>query len=187
MRSLRIHSDDGYSLSELLVVMGLIGFVIAGAYALFRLTSTGAAMSSRDSWISQEIGQPLENMERVLIQQAPPMIETGLYVCEVRTDQDRDNHYEYHHFEATTDGQLVDTYHEDVDRPTSQLIVWSRNNANRAQGVPLMTYYDIDGTDISGETGLYIQKYAVSVVVTIVTDQDGSIYSDSRRIFFRNR
>lgn len=183
----RFHKDDGYSLSELLVVIGLLGLVLSGAYALFNLASQGAAQSSRESWISREIAQPLENMERFMLQQAPPMVTVERYICEVKTDQDRDNHYEYHRFEATADGVLRETYHEDVDRPTAEVRVWSRTNANVAQGVPLFTYFDIDGTDISTEDVQYIKTYAASAEIRIVTDQDGETYADSRRIFFRNR
>ncbi|MHB1452128.1 MAG: hypothetical protein ACYCXR_09940 [Coriobacteriia bacterium] len=183
----RLHNDDGYSLSELLVVLGLIGLVLSGAFALFRLTSMGAAQSSREAMISREIGQPLENIERFMLQQAPPMITVDRYVCEIKTDQDRDNHYEYHRFEATADGFLRETYHEDIDRPALEIRTWSRTNANVVQGVPLFTYFDIDGTDISAEEIQYIKTYAASAVITIVTDQNGETYQDSRRVFFRNR
>jgi len=184
-----LRQDDGYSLSELIVVLGLIGLVLSGAYALYNLASAGAAQSSRESWISREIGQPLENVERILMQQSPPLVAAGPYSCTVKTDQDRDNHYEYHTFEATADGRFVQTYREDVDRPTPQVQVWSDHNANNVGGspVPVFVYYDNDGNDLSGEEELYVKVYASSVEVTLVTDHDGAIYSDMRRLYFRNR
>lgn len=185
--SRRIRDDAGFTLSELLVVVGLLGIVVGGAYALFNLARVGTDQSNEAAWTSREIGQPLENMERMFTQQAPPLVESGTYICEMKTDQDRDNHYEYRRFEATADGQLIETRYELIDSPTPWVSVWSEHNANVASGTPMFTYYDIEGSDITSASPLHIQQYAASVVVEIVTDHDGTIYSDSRQIFFRNR
>lgn len=177
----------GYTLTEMLVVIGLLGFVVGGAYALFHLARTGTDMSDKQAWTSREIGQPLEHMERLLSQQVPPLITGDAYVCEIKTDQDRDNHYEYHRFEATADGRLVERVYELVDNPTPRTVVWSQNNTNRATGRRIFTYYDIAGNNLQGQQPLYVQQYAASVVIEVVTDRDGDVYSDSRQVFFRNR
>lgn len=182
-----LRDDSGFTLSELLVVIGLLGIVVGGAYALFYLARVSTDDSSAQAWSAREIGQPLENMERMFSQQAPPLVTAETYRCKFQTDQDRDDHYEYHQFEATTDGRLIETVYELVDRPTPRVAVWSTSNANRASSTPLFTYYDIEGTDITTRSAVYIQQYAASVDVTIVGDHNGREYSDSRRIFFRNR
>lgn len=182
-----LRRDGGFTLSELLVVVGLLGFVVGSAYALFHLAQVGTEESAAQAWTSREIGQPLENMERMFTQQAPPMVSSERYVCEIKTDQDRDNHYEYHRFEATTDGRLVETVYEQVDNPTPRVAEWSLHNVNRTTSTPMFTYYDIEGTDITDRAAVYIQQYAASVTIEIVTDHNGEQYSDSRRIFFRNR
>lgn len=191
MKRRLLHTDDGFSLSELLVVIALMGIVLSGAWALFRLASMGAAQSSQQAWISREVGQPLENAERAFSQQSPPLQEVDRYFCTIRTDQDRDDLYEVHRFEATTDGRLIVRYHEELPSPTAvpvtQTRVWSRHNANRTAGIPLFTYLDANGADISTTSAANIKQKAMSVIVTIVTVHEGKQYSDSRQVFFRNQ
>lgn len=181
--------DDGYTLTELLVVMALLGLIVSAAFALLGLVNKGTAQSSREAWMSREIGFPLEHLERLLTQQAPPMITVGPYVCELRTDQDRDNHYEVHRFEATTDGRLVQTTTEQVDSPTPRVTVWSTSNVNRDPdfGQPLFVYYDADGKDMTGETDIRIKQYEMSVRITVAAEHDGKVVTDSRHVYFRNR
>jgi prepilin-type N-terminal cleavage/methylation domain-containing protein len=187
MAFLRFGRDEGYTLAELLVVLALLGLVVGAAFTLLGLVNTGTALSSRQAWMSREIGFPLEHLERLLTQQAPPMNAVGPYVCEIRTDQDRDNHYEIHRFEATIDGRLIQTTSEEVDRPTPQETVWSTNNMNLGVAQPLFVFYDADGKDMSGETEIRIKQYAMSVKVTIAAEHDGEIITDSRHVYFRNR
>lgn len=183
----RLRRDAGFTLTELLVVIGLLGFVVGGAYSLFHLARVGTDESNEQAWSSREIGQPLENMERMFTQQAPPLVSSGTYSCEIKTDQDRDNHYEFHRFEATADGRLIETVYEQVDNPNPRVATWSEYNANVDSATPLFTYYDIEGTDITAMSAVHVQQYAASVKVEIVTDHDGTVYGDTRRIFFRNR
>ncbi|MDZ4655512.1 MAG: prepilin-type N-terminal cleavage/methylation domain-containing protein [Coriobacteriia bacterium] len=187
-------TDDGFTLAELLVVVALLGFVLGGAYALLTLIQKGSVQSDQQAWISREIGQPLEHLERLFSQRVPwatsdpdvPIVGDA-YVCWVKTDQDRDDHYEIHGFEVTSDGRLTEVYSEQIDNPTARTRVWSGHNANRAAAVPLFRYLDIDGTDISGEDSTYIKQYAASVIITVVTEYDEKQFSDSRQVFFRNR
>ncbi len=185
----RLHEEGGYTLSELLVVLALLGLIVSAAFTLLGLVNRGTAQSSREAWLSREIGFPLEHMERLLTQQAPPMTAVGPYVCEIRTDQDRDNHYEIYRFEATTDGRLIQTFTEQVDSPTPRETVWSTSNMNRDAGVsqPLFVYYDADGKDMTGETEIRIKQYAMSVKVTVAAEHDGEVVTDSRHVYFRNR
>jgi len=189
MASLRFGRDQGYTLSELLVVLALLGLIVSAAFTLLGLVNKGTEQSSREAWMSREIGFPLEHLERLLTQQAPPMNAVGPYVCEIRTDQDRDNHYEIHRFEATTDGRLVQTTTEQVDSPTPRQTVWSTSNVNRDPDLeqPLFVYYDADGNDMTGETEIRIKQYAMSVKVTVAAEYDGKVITDSRHVYFRNR
>lgn len=184
---IRPRDDSGFSLSELIVVIGLLGLVLSGAYALFYLARVSTNESSAQSWAAREIGQPLENMERMFSQQAPPLVVAESYICEIQTDQDRDDRYEFRRFEATANGRLIETVYELVDQPTPRVAVWSTSNANRATSTPLFTYYNIDGEDITTRGSVHIKQYAASVEVTIVGNHNGREYSDSRRVFFRNR
>lgn len=189
MRSCR--DEAGFSLTELLVVLAIMGLVLGGAWALLRVVTLSTNQNNEMAWQAQEIGQPLENAERMFSQQAPPMQQAGPYVCQFRTDQDSDNLYEMHTFTATTDGRITEVFYEQLPSataiPTSVTRVWSTNNANRAAGVPMFRYYDADGIDISGQAAPQIMQYAASVKVTIVADLDGRRYASSREVFFRNR
>lgn len=191
MTQRHLTGDEGFSLSEMLVVLALMGLVLAGAWALFHLASMGASQSTQQAWISREIGQPLTNAERAFSQQAPPLLDVGPYTCTFRTDQDRDNLYEVHRFEATTDGKLLEVYYEETGSltatPTIDTRHWSDHNSNRAAGVPLIRYLDRDGNEISSASVSIIKQYTASVIVTIVTNWEGKQYSDSRQIYFRNR
>jgi prepilin-type N-terminal cleavage/methylation domain-containing protein len=191
MRRTLFRNDEGFSLSELLVVLALMGLVLAGSWALFRLTSIGVTQSNQQAWISREIGQPLERLERSFSQQSPPILEIGPYVCKIRTDSDRDNFFEVHRYEATTDGKLVEAYYEENGIPsyvyTAQMRKLSDFNSNRATNTPLFTYLDSAGKDISGTGAVNIQQTASSIVVTVVTVHEGKQYSDSRQIYFRNK
>lgn len=186
-----VRRDEGFSLSELLVVLALLGLVLSGAWALFYLTDKGVTQTTQQAWISREIGQPLERVERSFSQQSPPMLEMGQYYCKIRTDADRDNFYEVRRYEATTDGKLVEAYYEEngissyVYTPEIRKI--SDFNSNRATSTPLFTYLDADGDDISGTGWVNVQQYTTSVIVTVVTEYDGKQYSDSRQVYFRNK
>lgn len=187
--------DEGYSIAELMMTLAIMGVVVSAAYALLHLAGVSAQQSDRQAWMASEIGKPLDAFERSFMQQAPLMPAAEGQTCTIRTDQDRDNHYEYHRYTATADGLLTETFWEDVDSPTGRDRVWSRANANVVAGVPLFTYYDQYGEDITlqedGVTHEYnlpeIQVYADSIVITIVTTHEGQQYSDSRRVYFRNQ
>ncbi|MBN2840164.1 MAG: prepilin-type N-terminal cleavage/methylation domain-containing protein [Coriobacteriia bacterium] len=182
----RRHRDDGFTLTELVVVIALLGVVLGGAYAMFSVAARASAESNREAWMSREIGQPLEYAERVFSQQtALTMVDA--YRLEGTTDRDNDNCYETYLFEVTTDGRLLITSSEASDNPTPMTATWSTDNRNQAESVPLFRYYDVAGNDIGAEAGSYIAQYATSVVVTIVAEHEGDLIESSRRVYFRNR
>ncbi len=185
----RNSTDEGFTLSELVVVIALLFIVVSGAWALIRLVNIGATQSNRESWISREIAGPLESADRIFSQQAPPIQVVGPYVCKVRTDQDRDDLYEYHQIEATADGRLIDYYYEEstTTSPTADVRVWSRSNVNVASSIPMFRYFDVTGADISGEGSVAIIQDASSIIITVVTEHEEKQYSGSRQVYFRNR
>lgn len=176
--------DDGFSLSELLVVISLLGIVLSTAWALMSLGQRGSEISNREAWTSREIGAPLLEMERMLSQNVPPLQEAGPYSVKIRTDRNRDYAYEYYTFAANTDGNLVQTA---VGGNASGSHTWSYDNRNTATTTPLFTYYDINGNDISASGIDTIKQYTTSVMITIVAEHEGRQFTDSRRVFFRNR
>lgn len=186
-----LRRDEGFSLAELLVFMAIMALVVAGSWSLLHVVTVSSEQSNEASWISREVGQPLENAERMFSQLAPPIRQAGPYLCEIRTDQDRDNRYEYHTFQATSDGRFIEVFYEETGNPAILPVpstrVWSTNNRNVATSTPLFRYFDDNGTDISNKTGTQIVQIAASVKVTVVAEQDSRRHTDSRQVFFRNR
>lgn len=186
----RCTSDAGFSLTELLVVLALMGLVLAGGWSVLHVVQVSVEQNNEQSWLAQEIGIPLDHAERMFSQQAPPLQQVGPYMCQFRTDQDRDNLYEMHTFQVTSAGRLEEVFYEELPMagtPTPVTRVWSDDNRNLTSHVPVFTYYDSDDVDISSESAVHIAQEAASVEVTLVAVQDGRRYTDSRRIFFRNR
>ena len=184
----RAHSDSGFTLTELVVVLTLLGFVLSVAWATFSLVRNGSDQSDRESVYAHEVGAPLDFAERLLTQQfafdsASP--GAGPYRCAFYTDRDNDGHRERYVIEATTDGRLVISSSEEIDSPSTYTGVWSDRNFNVSESTPLFRYLDQEGTEITDMSEVY--AYATSVDMTIVTQQGGRTLADTRRAFFRNR
>jgi prepilin-type N-terminal cleavage/methylation domain-containing protein len=180
----RAHSEEGFTLTELLVVITLMGFVLGAAYSLMDIARRGSDLSNREAWTSREIGTPLLEMDRILSQQVPPLQQVGPYSIQVRTDRDRNFHYEYYTFTANANGTLSQVV---VGGNAAGTSAWSFDNRNLSTSTPLFTYYDIDGNDITSAGQDTIKQYAASIRVTVVAEHDGRQFTDSRQVFFRNR
>jgi prepilin-type N-terminal cleavage/methylation domain-containing protein len=183
------HKDDaGFTLTELIIVVGMISFILAVAWATFALVVRGRDTVDTQSWLTREVGAPLELAERVFIQQHAidkNFLQLGDYACACWTDMDDDGRDEYWLFTATTDGKLTVTTYEEIDNPVARTTVWSEHNSNRAEGVPLFDYVNINGQPIDDTTR--ISSDAKSMRITIVTEREGRVLSDSRYVQFRNR
>lgn len=191
-----LKSDEGFTLTELIVVILLMGFILAAGWAMFTLAVKGTDQASEDAWLSREIGAPLEYAERIYMQQLDIRFKDSANVshdprwwCKATTDRDHDDLIETYIFEVTTDGRLLVTSSEASDSPTPTMTTWSSNNRNRATGslTPLFRYYDSAGEDISGRSVDHIEQYAASMLITVVADYEGERVVDSRRVYFRNQ
>lgn len=185
-----LERDDGFTLSELLVVVVLMGIILAVAYGGYYVVAGGVRISDRQSHFAQEIGGPLDTLERIVMQQNriltdypedPRPTQIKIY-----TDMDSDDHYETQFIQATADNRLVIVRSEEVDSPTPRALELSTHNYNVAAGVPLFTYYDATGAEIPQDQMNQVSGIAYAVKITVVTEYDGERYSDSRHILFRN-
>lgn len=191
----RIADDDGHTLSELIVVIGLLGIILAAAWMVFGVVQRGSDDSNRDAALSREVGQPLEYAERIYMQQldikftdSGGTVHDPRWWCLARTDRDHDNYVETYIFQVTPDGRMLVTSSEESESPAPRTATWSVNNRNMSSAppVPFFTYYDVDGHDITGETPDHISQYTASMVITVVAEFNGEQLRDSRRVFFRN-
>lgn len=178
--------DEGFTLTELIVVTGLLGMVLAIAYAGFNVAAKGSAASTRESMMSREVGAPLLHADQVITQLYDfDTTYPGLsaYRCAFYTDQDGDGNAERHVIEAVG-SQLRIGMGETNGRPF-RTAVWSTNNANRAQNVPLFRYYRSDGVEITSMSS--VPTEARRVAMTIVVNYGDSTLRDSRTMYLRNR
>lgn len=184
--------DDGFSLSELIVVLGLLVIIMGAAYLSYSVAANGSRTADRESMTAREIGVPLLECERLLIQQhniltgslESRIVNPGPYLVAFNTDRDHDSHIESNIIEATADGRLVISRSETSEHGLEPT-VWSTENHNHEAGIPLFTFYDGTGAVITSNNA--IASDARSVKITIVTEYEDRQYSDSRTISFRNR
>ena len=181
-------SDEGFTLTELVVVLILMGFVLSVAWATFSLVNSGSNQSNREAVFSDEVGAPLDFAERVLSQQFDFDATTpgcGPYRCAFYTDRDNDGNRERYVFAASANGKLTVSSMEEVDSPSGSTGVWSDRNANVTAGQPLFEYLDYQGNPIIAASDIYAS--ARSVNVTIVAEFGDEQIVDTRRVYFRNR
>ena len=181
-------SDEGFTLTELLVVLLLMGFVLSVAWSTLHLVNNGSNMSNREAVFSDEVGAPLDFAERLLSQQFDLDATTpgcGPYRCAFYTDRDNDGNRERYVVTANVEGEFVVSSSEEVDSPSVYTGVWSDRNANVSAGQPLFEYLDYQGNPITTASDIYTS--ARSVNVTIVAEFGDEQIVDTRRVHFRNR
>ncbi len=188
----RLVSDEGFTLSELLVVVVLLGIVCGAAWLSYSAAAGGSRAADRESMTAREIAVPLLECERLLIQQhniltgtfESRVVNPGPYLLAFNTDRDHDSHVESNILEATADGRLI-MWTSEASEHGLDPVVWSTENHNREAGIPLLEYYDAGGVLISDTNA--IASDARGVTITIVTEYQDHQYSDSRTVTFRNR
>lgn len=183
-------SEEGFSLSEMLIVLMLMGMIIAVTYASLGAVQTSARVSDRQAVYALEIGTPLLDIEEIL-QQAKVIEAASAYSITVLTDQDNVGTDERHVIAASTDGRLTrqawNTTSAGVNSTMRIDAEWSIHNANRdvTQPRPLFTYFDEDGVQIEDMT--LVAANAKTIEVLIVAKVDDRTVQGSRTVRLRNR
>jgi len=179
-----LRRDDGYTLSELIAVIGLLGIIMGVAYGGMHIAMSGTAFSDEQALVSEEIAAPLDLVDQVFTQSlgfdvSYPGVQQNRVA--VFTDQNADGVQERWQFEVSGTQLLVTR--GTAASGTSEQSVWSESNANIAAGVPLFRYYGPDGeiTDMSD-----VANDATHVEVTLMVSYRDATLSDSRTVFIRN-
>lgn len=188
----KLRSDEGFSLSELVVVVGLLGLVLGAAWLSYGVAANGSRAADRESMTAREIAAPLLQCERLMIQQhniltgnlEGRLVNPTGYLIAFNTDTDHDGHIESTIIEATADGRLVLSTAE-AGEHALESFAWSTMNRNVATSSPLFTFYNAEGQVINDYAA--VSSDARSVKITIVTEYGGREYRDSRDVTFRNR
>lgn len=179
--------DAGFSLTELLIVIGLLSVVLAGAYALLQVASDSANLSNRRSVASQEVGFPLDYLSKLLMQNlnieaAAPNSITFL------TDSDGNGVGE-RNIVTVAGSRLHLTRWRLNSAQVNTVKFFDKNlsdkNTNIARGRGLLRYYDRDRVQITNMGA--VASDARSAVLTVSVTIDGEVTEESVSILFRNR
>lgn len=185
----RLRNDEGFTLVELVIVLGLLLFVISAAWNVYSLAARGSEVSNRQAFEARELGAPLDAFERILSQsQDFVTTEPGStpYRVHVRADVDDDQISEDYIVEATAAGNLVMQSREGTGLYRTGL--WSDHNVNVKEGTPLFRYFDSSGNEITGiDFNENVWTYAYSIEITIVAEHGDEPVRSTRRVLLRNR
>lgn len=185
MRHLR--DGRGFSASELIVVMGLLGAVLSitftGMFAVYRSNQVNDAQSSA----ARDFSDPLEKIS-MIVMQATEIGVAEPYRLVVWTDRDLDGNPERNEFVAGTDSSLTWYYGEyQPDRVgvlEQSTWVMSDNNANRARNTALFRYYRSTGAEILVMGDVPSQAFTVKANMAVEAVPGVPTY-DSRNITLR--
>jgi len=193
----RISDDSGLSLTELMVVIALMGIVMATAYMFIFAANASQAVADRESALSRAVSLPLQTMERLMVQNSAidPNMSPGHYNVTILTDQNADDTLEQHTFSAVRDSAtgegyvnlltyLMDANGSRVGAAIKNINI-ARDNSNVRDNVQLFRYYDKTGTEIT-DMGA-VSEHARSLVVQLRVTVDGRSETHTDTITFRNR
>ncbi|PKQ29357.1 MAG: hypothetical protein CVT60_05835 [Actinobacteria bacterium HGW-Actinobacteria-10] len=182
-----LNSDEGFSLTELVIVIAMLSFIMAAAYAALNAVHASTDVSDRQSVFAAEVGSPLLAIEEVL-QQTLSVEAAGPYSITVTTDVNHDNLLERHIITAGVDGRLTQlAYNTDVlaqNTTIRQNTVWSTKNRNRIDSIPLFYYYDESHVAIADYTLAPQSAKYLDVIVEI--QHEGRRFRSTRTVVLRN-
>lgn len=183
----RLHTNDGFSLTELVIVIALLAFIMAAAYAALNAVKVSTDVSDRQSVFASEVGSPLLAIEEVL-QQTLSIEAAGPYSLTVTTDVNNDNLVERHIITAEVDGRLThQAYNTNMlaQNTTRRLnTVWSTKNRNRIDSIPLFYFYDEEHGAIADYT--LVPRGAKSMDVIIEIEHEDRRFRSTRTVVLRN-
>jgi hypothetical protein len=194
MRTLasRLRDDEGFSLSELIIVVGLIGFVLGAIYAANQALVRGGQVSETQARFSRDAGEPVRISEKSIMQMiklesASPSSITFL------TDRNLDEAPERVTISATpATGTKAHSFRYEIWQlnaaRTSAVkktdVYWTDICYNIPAGVPLFRFYDSEGLEITNMT-LALSETR-SIRMQLFLQYQGSEFRGDKIIYLRN-
>jgi prepilin-type N-terminal cleavage/methylation domain-containing protein len=180
---MNLRDDRGFSLSELLVTLALIGVVLAVTFGALQAVYASRDVAERQARFAREVGGPLLSIEKFLMQTLQ-IKSFDNYSITFVTDADNNNSVEWHEISIATNGTLTQrswlTTGAQVKSTQTLNATWSQQTSNRATGIAFVQVFDKDNQRI------YTTAGAKSIVITIEVEERGRRFRDQRTILLRN-
>jgi prepilin-type N-terminal cleavage/methylation domain-containing protein len=187
------HADRGFSLVEMMVVVGLLGTVIGVIFGALQVLSTSASTSMEESASAHDLSYSMELLSKALMA-GTSVLYADDYRLEMVT-QKTDRSYERQSIYATstpgaTRGSLVWTRWSSDDSgtvaygatPTFNWVVSDRNLNSVAPQVPLFVYYGLNNTTMTATAGGYVGSQVKGIHLHVLVAFNGGVRDDSRDV-----
>jgi prepilin-type N-terminal cleavage/methylation domain-containing protein len=181
--------EAGFTLTELIIVLGLMGFVLGAIYAASSALIQSANVSEAQSTFARDSGEPMRLIARNLMQ-AIQLENTAPQSITFRTDRKMDGTGQ--RVIVTATGSFISYKEWDINSQFVNNTVnprldlqYSTSSVNVATNVPLFEYYDSQGARISNME--LAPSAARSIVMTLALRAAGTDFSTSQRVYLRNR
>ncbi len=184
-------NDRGYSLVELMSVLGVLGVILTAVFLSLQALQVSANVAQRDAWVASCTADSLAYLDKT-ISQATSITAGGSGGTRIQfiTDQDLDGVSEQHSIEVSS-GRLTDSVYRmpggvPTVTPVVNVIIESSSGpdlpycANDASN-PLFAYLSSDGSSTVDPT------QARFVRLTVLIGCMGRTFSDGTQVFLRNR
>ena len=175
------HSDRGFTLVEMMFVVGLLGIVLGVIYGAVQVLTTSAATSMEESASAHDLSYSMELLSKALMAGTEVTYADG-YRLDMKTTQNADGSYELQSIYATIPPNPTST-----SDTTAGLLVWTRSllnadgtaiggnptfnwvvsdrNMNAVDRKPLFTYYAQNDTTMTVVPGVHVTRIHLYVSV----------------------
>ena len=181
---MRFADDSGFTLTELLVVLTLLGVLLAVIFGAVQVVQQGNGIVSAQSQFAQDLSSPLQTMDK-LFSQNKRIVSGSQYSATIDMPYDQNLGISKRYvFAADSQGRLIETIQNVSGSGTTVTTLksfpMSTHNSNIGQSLPLFQYLDGSGntTTTAG---------ARSVLIQISSTSDRRTMSTKRQVYFRNR
>lgn len=182
--------DEGFTLSELIIVVGLLSVVLGGIYMASSALLEGSRVNEIQSTFSRESGESMRLVEKAVMQ-ATAIEAASATSLTFKTDRRLDaldqrvtidvygNQLRYREWQLNSMGAVVSQ---------TRNIVFTKNCWN-SSGYPLFRYYNYASQEITNTEAIASDTRNVGMTLRLGLTMNGksSTYTSSRSINLRNK